>query len=101
MTNIITVIYVKTINFSVIERRRETGIVSVFRILLYVTYALLSQCRQSRNHRKVIHRHLWQEAIDEVEHISKHTDVNRTLYRKRQETTERVFADTKEKHGMR
>lgn len=27
--------------------------------------------------------------------------MNRALYRKRQETNERVFEDTKEKHGMR
>ena len=38
--------------------------------------------------------------MDEVEHL-RHTVVNRALYRKRQETIERVFADTKEKHGMR
>lgn len=34
--------------------------------------------------------------MDEVEHL-RHTDVNRA----RQETIERVFADAKEKHGMR
>ncbi|WP_214802973.1 transposase [Exiguobacterium sp. ERU656] len=34
-----------------------------------------------------------------VEHLT-HTVVNRALYRKRQKTIERVFADTKEKHGM-
>lgn len=64
------------------------------------TCPLLSQCTKSRDHRKVILRHLWQEAMDEVEHL-RHTDVNRALYRKRQETIERVFADAKEKHGMR
>lgn len=55
---------------------------------------------QSLGHRKVIHHHLWQEAIDEVEHLI-HTDVNRMLYRKRQEKIEHVFSDTKEKHSMR
>jgi len=39
--------------------------------------------------------------MDEVEHL-RHTVVNRALYRKkRQETIERVFAHTKEKHDMR
>jgi len=38
--------------------------------------------------------------MDEVEHL-RHTDVNRALYRKRQETIERVFADAKEKYSMR
>lgn len=60
---------------------------------------LLSQCAKSRDHRKVILRHLWQEAMDEVEHL-RHTDVNRALYRKRQETIIRVFTDAKEKHSM-
>ncbi len=64
------------------------------------TCPLLSQCTKSREHRKVILRHLWQEAMDEVEHL-RHADANRALYRKRQETIERVFADAKEKHGMR
>ncbi len=49
---------------------------------------------------KVIHRHVWQDAIDEVEHL-RHTPVNRQLYARRKETIERVFADAKEKHGMR
>ena len=33
--------------------------------------------------------------------FKRHTLVNRALYQKRQETIERVFADAKEKHGMR
>ncbi len=49
---------------------------------------------------KVIHRHVWQDAIDEVERL-RHTPVNRQLYARRKETIERVFADAKEKHGMR
>ncbi|OIN68320.1 hypothetical protein BLD48_00130 [Exiguobacterium sp. KRL4] len=48
----------------------------------------------------MILRHIWQEAMDEVEHL-RHTSVNRALYRKRQETIERVFADAKENQGMR
>lgn len=58
------------------------------------------QCTKSREHRKVILLHLWQEAMDEVERL-RHTDLNRTLYRKRRETIERAFADVKEKHGIR
>ncbi|HCV53764.1 MAG TPA: hypothetical protein DGL70_10430 [Exiguobacterium sp.] len=49
---------------------------------VYETCPLLSKCTQCRDHRKVIHRHLWQEAMDEVEHL-RHTVVNRELYRKR------------------
>ncbi|WP_240627496.1 transposase, partial [Thermoflavimicrobium daqui] len=35
-----------------------------------------------------------------VEHL-RHTDQNKQIYSKRKETIERVFADMKEKHGMR
>ena len=37
---------------------------------------------------------------DEVEHL-RHTEVNKRLYARRKETIERVFADLKEKHGLR
>ncbi len=49
---------------------------------------------------KQIHRHIWQDYLDEVEHL-RHTDQNKQIYEKRKETIERVFADMKEKHGMR
>jgi IS5 family transposase len=35
-----------------------------------------------------------------VEHL-RHTEVNKRLYTRRKETIERVFADLKEKHGLR
>jgi uncharacterized protein with von Willebrand factor type A (vWA) domain len=47
----------------------------------------------------MIHRHLWQDYLDEVEHL-RNTDLNKTLYAQRKETIERVFADANEKHGM-
>jgi hypothetical protein len=48
----------------------------------------------------VINRHIWQDYLDEVGHL-RHTRENREIYAKRKETIERVFADLKEKHGMR
>jgi transposase len=60
----------------------------------------LSQCTHSRNHTKQIHRHLWQDYLDEAEHL-RHTEKNKQIYKQRKETIERVFADMKEKHGMR
>jgi transposase len=60
----------------------------------------LSKCTQSKSHMKQIHRHIWQDYLDEVEHL-RHTDQNKQIYEKRKETIERVFADMKEKHGMR
>ena len=61
---------------------------------------LLSQCTQSQNHKKLVERHVWQDHLDEAEHL-RHTEENKSIYSKRKETIERVFADAKEKHGMR
>ena len=36
----------------------------------------------------------------EADHL-RHTDENKAIYARRKETIERVFADAKEKHGMR
>ncbi|KKI84456.1 hypothetical protein WZ76_20880 [Shouchella clausii] len=38
--------------------------------------------------------------MDEAEHL-RHTERNRDIYAKRKETIERVFADLKQKHGLR
>lgn len=59
-----------------------------------------SQCTESRDHTKRLMRHVWQDYLDEAEHL-RHTTQNKTIYEKRKETIERVFADMKEKHGMR
>jgi transposase len=62
--------------------------------------SLLSQCTQSKNHQKLIQRHVWEEYLEEAEHL-RHTEENKMIYARRKETIERVFADAKEKHGMR
>lgn len=38
--------------------------------------------------------------MDEVEHL-RLTDLNKSIYKKRKQTIERIFADAKEKHEMR
>jgi transposase len=60
----------------------------------------LEQCTQSKIHMKQIQRHIWQDYLDEAEHL-RHTDFNKRIYAQRKETIERVFADMKAKHGMR
>ncbi len=60
----------------------------------------LSMCTESKNHQKVVTRHVWQNHLEEVEHLRQHQHVKQ-IYAKRKETVERVFADAKEKHGMR
>lgn len=59
-----------------------------------------SQCTQSTHCQKVITRHLWQGYLDEVDE-NRYTYKGKALYGRRKETIERVFADGKEKHGLR
>lgn len=61
---------------------------------------LLKKCTKSKDHTKIITRHIWQDYIEEAEHL-RHTKYNKKIYAKRKETIERVFADLKEKHGLR
>lgn len=60
----------------------------------------LQQCTQSKTHQKVVCRHVWEEYMEEVEDI-RHTIGSKEIYKLRSQTIERVFADAKEKHGMR
>jgi transposase len=60
----------------------------------------LSQCTESKNHQKLIQRHIWESYVEEAEHL-RHSYEIKQIYAKRKETIERVFADAKEKHGMR
>ncbi|MGQ9558136.1 MAG: IS1182 family transposase [Desulfurispora sp.] len=61
---------------------------------------LLPRCTESKDVTKRISRHIWAEYVEEAEHL-RHTEENKRLYAMRKETIERVFADAKEKHGMR
>lgn len=58
------------------------------------------QCTNSKNHQKIVARHLWQEYMEEADGY-RYMPEYRELYSRRKETIERVFADAKEKHGMR
>ena len=49
---------------------------------------------------KTVVRHIWQKYLDEAELI-RHTEYHQRYYRLRSLTIERVFADAKEKHGIR
>lgn len=62
--------------------------------------SLRLQCTQSKNYTKVVTRHVWEHYVEMAEDI-RHTSWAKELYRRRGETIERVFADAKEKHGMR
>jgi hypothetical protein len=55
---------------------------------------------QNKENKKLIERHVWEHYIEEADHL-RHTPENKNIYARRKETIERVFADAKEKHGMR
>lgn len=59
-----------------------------------------SQCTHSKNHQKVVTRHVWQDAIEQIDQ-NRLTGRGKRLYQRRQETVERSFADAKQLHGHR
>ena len=60
----------------------------------------LSQCTQSKNHQKLVTRHIWQDYMDICEDIRHNTGM-KDVYDKRKETIERIFGVAKENHCMR
>ncbi len=60
----------------------------------------LSKCTESKNHQKLVTRHIWEAYMEKLEDI-RHNFKYKELYKKRSETIERVFADAKELHNLR
>ncbi|HBI05159.1 MAG TPA: IS5/IS1182 family transposase, partial [Paenibacillaceae bacterium] len=58
------------------------------------------QCTQSKNHQKIITRHIWEEYKEKIRE-NRLSDWGKAMYKKRKETIERSFADSKELHGLR
>lgn len=61
---------------------------------------MLEKCTRSRNKRKVVTRHVWEDSKERVR-LNRLSKSGKKLYRKRKETIERSFADAKELHGFR
>mgnify|MGYP001595265062 FL=1 len=61
---------------------------------------LLMQCTRSKNHIKVLTRHVWQDSKDRVDAHRK-TPAGYKIYARRKQTVERSFADGKQLHGHR
>ena len=59
----------------------------------------LSKCTESKDHVKLITRHVWEEYMEVAEDI-RHTIGNRQIYQLRKETIERIFGTAKEQHGF-
>ena len=64
------------------------------------TYPTRRMCTENTKCEKTVLRHLWQDYVEMAEHV-RYIPVYKELYRLRKEKIERVFADAKEKHGMR
>jgi transposase len=60
----------------------------------------LSQCTTSKNHVKVVTRHIWENYMEVCEDI-RHTRGMKDFYSHRKETIERIFGTAKENHGFR
>ena len=61
---------------------------------------LSKDCLSPTQSTKLITRHLWEDHYDQLQ-LNKKTDYGKELYRRRGETVERSFADSKELHTLR
>jgi len=60
----------------------------------------LSQCTMSRDHVKIVTRHVWEDYMEICEDI-RYTIGMKELYSQRKQTIERLFGTAKENHGFR
>ena len=60
----------------------------------------LAQCTGSKEHVKVVTRHIWEDYMELCEEL-RHTNGMKELYSLRKETIERIFGSAKENHGFR
>ena len=60
----------------------------------YGSCPYLSQCTESRNHVKVVTRHVWETYMEQCEEI-RHTRGRKKIYDRRKETIERIFGTAK------
>ncbi|KKJ75122.1 transposase, partial [Kiloniella litopenaei] len=61
---------------------------------------LLASCTANANNQKTVTRHVWQDARERAD-AHRLSDWGKALYKRRQETVERSFADAKQLHGHR
>ena len=59
-----------------------------------------SECFGTSTTRRMVERHVWQDALDDVTAFTK-TPMGRQIYKWRKETIERSFAEGKQHHGLR
>ncbi|MEW4353488.1 IS1182 family transposase [Streptococcus pneumoniae] len=61
---------------------------------------LLGQCTSSKNHQRLITRHIWKDYLETCE-VIRHQIGMKELYQGRKETIERLFGTAKEYHNLR
>ena len=61
---------------------------------------LQSRCTRSANFTKVLTRHIWQDHKEKI-NSHRYTEQGKKIYKRRKETVERSFADSKQLHGHR
>jgi hypothetical protein len=59
-----------------------------------------AQCFSDKSKAKTVRRHVWESYKEDVVKFTK-TDKGKKIYKRRKETIERSFADSKELHGLR
>ena len=64
------------------------------------TCPLLAICTESRQHQKVVVRHIWKDALEVCEDI-RHQSGMKERYQHRKEMIERLFGTAKEYHNLR
>lgn len=58
------------------------------------------ECFSAKQERKNLRRHVWEDFKD-MAYAFTHTEKGKSIYKRRKETVERSFADSKELHGLR
>lgn len=61
---------------------------------------LLATCTRSKDKRRIVYRHVWEDSIEAIR-ANRKTDRGERLRRRRSETVERSFADAKQLHSYR
>lgn len=61
---------------------------------------LRNKCTESKNHQKVVLRHVWEDKKEKFIDDFRHTPQWKEIYPLRKETIERTFADGKRRHGL-
>ena len=101
MMSTMTAISVRRISSLLIGQRTEMVIRNIRVIKVSgKNCPYLSKCTGSKEHEKMITRHIWEEDLEISEDI-RHTLGNKEIYMLRKETIERLFGTAKEQHGFR